>query len=406
MTQTVNLLHNGGLADSFAPFRNNEQWQTAFGWLPWWLPHKKEDPDWKNQAPTYLPFELDGAAVQRLQTPWATHVAGLLQQVPAAPGGRYRLLAECQAWSSESSEEGTLIEESDVNVQIGIDPTGGLDPTSPLVSWSDIAQPLGQWQSLELLIEAQNTIITVYLKSAPKLPKRQQSILWRRALLEPLDRYRRSASIVGPGDTHIILEPEQPQPGSRITATVSSVRNQPFVELIVKRPDNQLAVVAFQGLTQEKDRSLWRYDFGVAEPGIYDVRFVGDRGARLLAQQLLKVEEKDPLAATAEAEPSGAPRLDYQRVYVLLPPTADVKWLMAAARGSFDGRYTLGFSADDAGVGELKSRHVLAVNPHHWPETLTAAWFHKNYPGTRFTAVVANSPEDLESWLNNWTEEV
>jgi hypothetical protein len=91
---------------------------------------------------------------------------------------------------------------------------------------------------------------------------------------------------------------------------------------------------------------------------------------------------------------------------VLLPPTADRKWLLAAAQGSYDGRYTIGFSADDAGVGELAGRHVLAVNPHHWPEPLTAAWFHKNYPGTHFTAVVATTPEDLENWLNNWTEDV
>ena len=406
MTQRINILQNGSLSHTFAPFRNNEQWQTAASWLPWWLQAKKDDPDWKNQPPTYLPFEIENGTVQRLETPFATHTAGLLQQVPAASGNRYRLTAECQAWSSEAEEEGTIAESSIVNVQIGIDPTGGLDPTSPLIKWSDPYQPLGEWKSIDLRIESENTIITVYLKSAPTLPKRQQTILWRNAVLEPLDHYRRTVSIVGPGDTHVTLDPELPEPGGRVTATVSSLRNQPFVDLMVRRPDNQTAVVAFQGLTQENDRSIWRYDFGVDEPGIYDIRFVGDRGARLMAQQLLKVEEKDPLAEAAEAAPSGAPRLDYHRVYVLLSPTADRKWLAAAAQGSFDGRYTIGFSADDAGVGELPGRHVLAVNPHHWPETLTAAWFHKNYPGTRFTAVVANTPEDLENWLNNWTEDV
>ena len=33
-------------------------------------------------------------------------------------------------------------------------------------------------------------------------------------------------------------------------------------------------------------------------------------------------------------------------------PLADQKWLLAAARGSFDGRYTIGFSADDARIRE------------------------------------------------------
>jgi hypothetical protein len=406
MSQTINLLQNGRLSQSFGPFRNNDTIQTADFWLSWWLQQKKDDPTWKNQVPTYLPFEIDEQTVQRIQTPFATHTAGLLQQAAAAPGIRYRLVAETLAWSSEAEEEGDIRESSNVNIQIGIDTTGGLDPTSPLIKWSDTYQPLAKWKKIELTAEAENNIITIYLKSAPDLPKRQQTILWRSAILAPLDRYRRTVSVVGPGDTHITLDPEQPQPGGRVTATVSSVRNQSHIDLVVIRPDNRTAVVAFQGLTQENDRYIWRYDFGVDEPGLYDIRFAGDRGARLLSQQLLKVEEEDPLAESAQAAPSGAPRLDYHRVYVLLPPTSDRKWLVAAAQGSFDGRYTIGFSADDAGVGELPGRHVLAVNPHHWPEPLTAAWFHKNYPGTHFTAVVANPPEDLENGLNNWTEDV
>ncbi|MCI0395794.1 MAG: hypothetical protein L0332_26485 [Chloroflexi bacterium] len=402
---TANLLFNGRLAEGFYPFRNNDNLTTAAGWLPWWIPPKREDPQWKNQTPTYEAFELDGRLVQRLGTPWATHTAGLLQQAPAAPGNEYFLTAECLAWSSEAEETGNLVEASDVNVQIGLDPTGGLDPTSPLIIWSEIAQPLGEWQALELEIESQASAITVYLRSAPSLPKRQQAVFWRNVRLEPLGRFKRGVSIVGPGDTHINLSPEQPRPGQRVTATVSSARNQVFIDLVVRRPDNEIAAVAFQGLSQDQGRYTWRYHFAVADAGLYDVRFVGDRGARLLAQQLMRVAEKDALAEAAEQAPSGAPRLDYHRIYVLLPPTADAKWFVAAARGAFDGRYTVGFSADDAGVGDLAGRHILAVNPHHWPETLTAAWFHKHYPGAKFTAVVANSPDDLENWLRNWTEE-
>jgi hypothetical protein len=286
MSQTINLLQNGRLSQSFGPFRNNDTIQTADFWLSWWLQQKKDDPTWKNQVPTYLPFEIDEQTVQRIQTPFATHTAGLLQQAAAAPGIRYRLVAETLAWSSEAEEEGDIRESSNVNIQIGIDTTGGLDPTSPLIKWSDTYQPLAKWKKIELTAEAENNIITIYLKSAPDLPKRQQTILWRSAILAPLDRYRRTVSVVGPGDTHITLDPEQPQPGGRVTATVSSVRNQSHIDLVVIRPDNRTAVVAFQGLTQENDRYIWRYDFGVDEPGLYDIRFAGDRGARLLSQQL------------------------------------------------------------------------------------------------------------------------
>lgn len=405
-----NLLQNGSLADEYSPFRNNESIQVAVGWLPWWVGHKKDEPDWKNQTPDFRPF-ITGRShspdlVQGLETPWATHTGGLLQQVPAMAGNRYQLAAECQAWSSESEKPDSLVESSDVNVQIGIDPTGGLDPNSPLIVWSDAAEPLGKWRKLKVTAEAQASILTIYLKSAPSLPKRQQAVLWRNASLEQHGRFTRPISIIGPGDTHITLAPEQPQPGDTIAATVSSTRNHTYVDLLIRRPNNEVTTAVFQEVSQDESRYTWRYEFSVTDAGLYEARFAGDRGARLLALQLLKIEAHDPLAKAAEQSPSGQPRLDYRRVYVLLPPTADQRWLVAAARGSFDHRFTIGFSADDAGVGEPAVRHVLAVNPHHWPGTLTAAWFHQHYPGTHFTAVVANSPDDLENWLRNWTEEL
>jgi hypothetical protein len=404
--QVSNILQNGSLGEGFYAFRNNETLLTAVGWAPWWYPQQEGEPDWRNRTPVYYAGNLEGNKVQQLSTPWGTHDAGLLQQAPAAAGNRYELTVEGQAWSSEVETPGSQVEASDVNMQIGIDPTGGLDPTSPLVKWSETAQPLGRWEKLVLTVTAEANIMTIYLRSAPTQPKRQQTVFWRNALLTATGRFRRNATIVGAGDTHILLEPEQPRPSDRVTALVSSTRNHVFIDLLVRRPDGELAAVAFQGMAQDQARYTWRYQFLVAEAGLYDVRLVGDKGARLLAQQLLRISEKDWLAEAAETAPGGQARIAYHRVYVLLPPTADIKWLLAAARGSFEGRYTIGFSADDAGVGELESRHVLAVNPHHWSETLTAAWFHNHYPGARFTAVVANRPEDLEAWLRNWVNEV
>jgi hypothetical protein len=156
--------------------------------------------------------------------------------------------------------------------------------------------------------------------------------------------------------------------------------------------------VVNKGRTFDDDRYLWRYQFATDIDGLYDIRFVGDFGARLLALRLLQV------ARNVQLVPSDAARYNYRRVYVLLPPTASQKWVLAAAKGGYDGRFTIGYSADDAGIGNLENRHVLAVNPHHWPEVLTASWFQQHYPGVKFTAVVANQPEDLEDWLKNWTD--
>ena len=73
-------------------------------------------------------------------------------------------------------------------------------------------------------------------------------------------------------------------------------------------------------------------------------------------------------------------------------------------RGSFDARRTVGFSADDAGIGDLDDRRVIAVNPHHWLNELTATWFEAHYQGTKFYSLVVNTPEELAKALRNWRD--
>ena len=394
------LLTNGRLGKPFHPYRNDKQLIVAGSWAPWWLDPTEGAPDWKNRQPVYSAYSLDDSLTQQLSTPWGTHEAGLWQQIPSVAGNQYELSVEGQAWSSEDASAGSQLEASDVNLQIGIDPTGGLDPTSPLITWSEVAQPLSRWETLRVQTEAEASIITIFLKSAPNLPKRLQSVFWRNAYLRPIGRHKRGVNIVGLGDTHISLEPEQPKPGEPITAVISSSREHTHVDLIVSRPDDGFGKVVFKGRTFDEDRYLWRYEFFTDLDGLYDIRFVADFGARLLALRLLQV------ARDVQLVPSDAARYNYRRVYVLLPPTAGQKWALAAAKGAFDGRFTVGYSADDAGIGNLENRHVLAVNPHHWPEVLTASWFQQHYPGVKFTPVVANQPEDLEAWLKTWNEEV
>lgn len=387
----TDLLVNGGLGEAFV---RSEAGKTAVFWSPWWLDSQASAPDWQNRQPVFDSTTLDNTTVQQLSTPWGTHVAGLWQQVPTAVGNQYELSAEGQGWSSEDAIPGSFLEAADINLQIGVDPTGGLDPQSPLIAWSDPKQPLGHWETLRLVVEAQAAVMTVYLRSAPNLPKRQQSIFWRHVDLRPIGRHKRAVNIVGAGDTHISVEPEQPEPGQAVSITVSSTRRLQNVALWVRDPDGSLTAVSGQGQTQDDERTRWHFHFEAEDVGLYELRFVGDEGARLLALRLVRVEREVQLVPSS--------RTTYQRVYVLLPPTADETWFLAAARGGFNGRFTIGFSADDAGGGDLPERHIVAVNPHHWPEVLTENWFQQHYPGVVFTAVVANKPADLEAWLREW----
>ena len=91
----------------------------------------------------------------------------------------------------------------------------------------------------------------------------------------------------------------------------------------------------------------------------------------------------------------GAPRTPYERTYVLLPPHADRAWVNAVVDATWDGhRYTIGGSADDAGIGDLDVRQVIAVNPGQWRGDLRA-FFEQHYPGVVYRAVEAATPAAL-----------
>lgn len=97
----------------------------------------------------------------------------------------------------------------------------------------------------------------------------------------------------------------------------------------------------------------------------------------------------------------GSPRVPYGRTYVLLPPQADRAWAGAVVRATWDARrFTVGGSADDAGIGDLPVRQVIAINPDGWPGDL-AAFFATYYPGLMVVPVNASGPEELETVLQN-----
>ncbi len=101
-------------------------------------------------------------------------------------------------------------------------------------------------------------------------------------------------------------------------------------------------------------------------------------------------------------KPRGLPRTQYNRTYVLLPPDADADWARAAVEATWDDeRYTVGSSADDAGIGDLDKRRVIAVNPQKWPGPQSLRdFFAKYYPGVKYEAVTAATPEELAQKLD------
>jgi len=129
-----------------------------------------------------------------------------------------------------------------------------------------------------------------------------------------------------------------------------------------------------------------------------------------LVEYMLSVKDAPNAQPTAEAgdgpEPGekpcrGTPRAQYRRVYVLLPPDADSTWAQAVVDATWDDRrFTVGGSADDAGIGDLDERTVVAVNPSRWPEDLEE-FFRTHYPGVRYVPVEASTPSRLAQELRS-----
>jgi hypothetical protein len=92
------------------------------------------------------------------------------------------------------------------------------------------------------------------------------------------------------------------------------------------------------------------------------------------------------------------PRVPYERTYVLMSPIASPGWVRAVMDATWGAaRWTVGGSADDAGIGP-PSRRIVAVNPDEWDDSLPA-FFDMHYPGADYIPVVAETPADLYNVL-------
>lgn len=106
-----------------------------------------------------------------------------------------------------------------------------------------------------------------------------------------------------------------------------------------------------------------------------------------------------PEPPTTPVPGRGEPRVQYERTYLLLPEGLAEDMVVAAARVACAKGITLGFSPDDAGVGNLEKRRVVCVNPDQIGTGLSQAWYDEHYPGVQFIGIQADSASVLETAL-------
>jgi hypothetical protein len=152
-----------------------------------------------------------GTRAAKQFTYWRCHEMGLLQQVDVVPGAHYDLTAYGHAWHTTCSSKPhsppldndceTPLPDSWDQLQVGIDPTGGLDPHGSTVVWSTPVQQYGVYgQSIELVgVQASAAQITVFLRSECNFPLRHNDAYWDDVELQRVERLYFPVVRVGPG---------------------------------------------------------------------------------------------------------------------------------------------------------------------------------------------------------------
>lgn len=191
-------------------------------------------------------------------------------------------------------------------------------------------------------------------------------------------------------DVRMTRRPERPRVGETVTIEVRASALLASPSLDIRRAEG--AGLAVGAVTARRDGTwyVWTWETApLREAGSYTAVFSAASGATVSASLNVAPAER------------GLPREQYDRTYVLLPPDADLAWALAAIDSVWDRcRYTVGSSADDAGIGDLDHRRVIAINPEKWPSDLPA-FFATYYPGVDYVAVRARTPSELKRKLKN-----
>ncbi len=234
--QSVNLLQNPGFEGTYTSFNNDSTRQMAPGWSPWNLGPNAGDPSYVNVTPEYRL----AANPARIRTPngtqeyftyYATHIAGVYQQVAVQAGSKVRFSVYLNVWSTTNDDKNRSDNPGEVKLQVGIDPNGGTNGGAAGIVWSAESEFYDQYRQLSVEATAAASTITVFVRSAPKQPVQHNHIYVDDAELVITSAVPTTTPM--PSNTPVPAPTETPFPGATLTPTntqVSTLRPTPTRE--------------------------------------------------------------------------------------------------------------------------------------------------------------------------------
>jgi LysM repeat protein len=182
-----NFLQNPGFEGDYSAWNWINEAQVAPGWTPWWRDRTPDDPEAYYFKPEYKQASAyvyenrvhSGAAAQQWFTFYASHQAGMYQQVfGVTPGTRYRFTIWAQAWSSVEDNPSRSNQPAHPRLQVGIDPRGWWNPWGDTVVWSDVYAFYDTWGQLAVEAVAERDVLTVFMRSEPEWPVKHNDMYW------------------------------------------------------------------------------------------------------------------------------------------------------------------------------------------------------------------------------------
>ena len=114
--------------------------------------------------------KVAGDNSQKYFTFYSVHEAGLYQVVGGVkPGDHLRFSVYRKAGRPATTIRTILILGQRMNLQVGIDPTGGNNPWSPNIIWTAPAESFDTFTQFAVEAVAKNNVVSVWTRSAPQM---------------------------------------------------------------------------------------------------------------------------------------------------------------------------------------------------------------------------------------------
>ena len=190
----INLLQNPSFEEEYSAWTEYRELRTSKGWTPWWIDfgadegHVLRRPECRPAHHFVFSNRVkSGEFAQQCFTSFGTHAMGVYQQVEAASGQLLRFSIWVQVWSTSLGDPNVSELPGNVRVSVGIDPTGGVDPKSPVIRWAPDIEAYDRWHFQYIEEVAQNSVVTVFTRSIAEFAVRTNDVYWDEAGLVDAD---------------------------------------------------------------------------------------------------------------------------------------------------------------------------------------------------------------------------